>query len=812
MNWTGGRLQRHSKANANTSLKSQRQHFARARLQQQSGRRPRSPPRLSFYDPQDGWRPTSDFDRHEREAALNGVQKSPKRENPGDAGSTCLPNDSWHHFSQPVQKLGFRKRRHSMSLGRDTNSHLQKHESHHSTAHRSSNVDQLRSQAPPSRKFASVESTTLEAIKHSLLRRSDWMEISTVQPLAIEFPSVEEIQGIGKRRRITGRHESRRNGIARYCPLPSLDQGMQKPQNPVRYPKMCVQQPSIRMGSKIHQSQTTGNGNSRLSDPASSETMLLDREHGHALDLHLKDPINAIWHGNEITDERTVSDIEKEPFTALPLDKVLDYQNFDQVKARTVSLSPKKIDLARSGASTPWTTRRAANRDVTTTSEMSVPKAQSNPSVYPSSPPLLPPLTDVPIDTDFTGSKSVRQHGSVSSNLPTCGKLPKHTGLDRLVRTSSPTPQNEHAAYLAKSGGHSNTASHLSPSIPRIFTLDRQIKDASQRRATPCEDQQNRERRSVDILDPSSDFNGKLFPRHPNPLNPKSPATTYPEIHGSKGLRERFYHPLWRKNYESDVSDPDLRKPQSPKNLGSFQDQAVIHPVSEARTPMRERLGTRDGPTPRSIRPMEDENEAWMKFVFGSEFEKVQNRFQTKDKRISQPQRKVSFDQKGMADEDNLLDEMRWDSSEHAIAASPKTINTSANTALFFPGPSQSRTIQKSPCTTDFMSRLSPMTGCLDERLGKISNYTNPVRSERSFISAVSQRLNESPARPPSCHLSQILEGQPEETQHGNCLPATQPHNLNLWQSSPRSRHPSFGSNMHEIQQQERFSTLRKIS
>jgi hypothetical protein len=43
MNWTGGRLQRHSKANANATLKTQKQYFAKARLQQQNGRRARSP-------------------------------------------------------------------------------------------------------------------------------------------------------------------------------------------------------------------------------------------------------------------------------------------------------------------------------------------------------------------------------------------------------------------------------------------------------------------------------------------------------------------------------------------------------------------------------------------------------------------------------------------------------------------------------------------------------------------------------------------------------------------------------------------------
>ena len=38
MNWTGGRLHRHSKANANVLVKTQKQHFARARLQLQIGR------------------------------------------------------------------------------------------------------------------------------------------------------------------------------------------------------------------------------------------------------------------------------------------------------------------------------------------------------------------------------------------------------------------------------------------------------------------------------------------------------------------------------------------------------------------------------------------------------------------------------------------------------------------------------------------------------------------------------------------------------------------------------------------------------
>jgi hypothetical protein len=49
MNWTGGRLQRHSQANANATLKAQKQHFSKARLRQQHGQPAPSPLRLSAF-------------------------------------------------------------------------------------------------------------------------------------------------------------------------------------------------------------------------------------------------------------------------------------------------------------------------------------------------------------------------------------------------------------------------------------------------------------------------------------------------------------------------------------------------------------------------------------------------------------------------------------------------------------------------------------------------------------------------------------------------------------------------------------------
>lgn len=49
MNWTGGRLQRHSKGNSNATLKAQKQHFAKARLQNHHARPAPSPLRFSSF-------------------------------------------------------------------------------------------------------------------------------------------------------------------------------------------------------------------------------------------------------------------------------------------------------------------------------------------------------------------------------------------------------------------------------------------------------------------------------------------------------------------------------------------------------------------------------------------------------------------------------------------------------------------------------------------------------------------------------------------------------------------------------------------
>src|SRR5271154_5310690 len=50
MNWVGGKLHRHSKANANAVVKTQKQHFAKARLEAQSGIAAPSPPAFSILD------------------------------------------------------------------------------------------------------------------------------------------------------------------------------------------------------------------------------------------------------------------------------------------------------------------------------------------------------------------------------------------------------------------------------------------------------------------------------------------------------------------------------------------------------------------------------------------------------------------------------------------------------------------------------------------------------------------------------------------------------------------------------------------
>ena len=764
MNWTGGRLQRHSKANANPVLRSQREHFARVRSQQPNRRREISPPRLSFFDPQEGWRPASEFDRREQEAVANSIQTGFSQE----TSDSVFERTRIYQSEMLDKRSQHRKRQRPSSCDRNVGKQLLREPDSIPISSPASDRTIQGVQPQSSRKFATNKPQTLREIKRSLLQRSDWMAISLVRPLQIDFPDAEEMQMIGKRRRIKQGDRAKRRDLPQYNPPPSLDQRLQYARNPARSSEVDSPYFSIRMGSKIHQSQKTDHPANLASNPASSETMLLEREDTRPDFKRPPDlPKTDELHGRQ---DRKIFENDHSSTNLLPLHQVLDSENFDQVKARSASLSPAKKDSKPEAFSTSWTTRRAAGRDIASSSEVPASQGLSKESIYPSSPPFQR-SQKAASPVGIASSRLPAEDPSLASSNPSNGpdiehRVPafsKHVGKDHSGECGM-QPRNTNrvstprlCAQKAMHGIQKDRCPTESGSVlkPRVFTIERQIEDANiiQRRidnkvASPVAAVENVTTFSAALEARPVYMNQNDVPSQVKNLS-QSISLGRAQAHGSpKGPRYFEQNSNGQMATQSSLS-PISENAKFP-NVGQIENLRSS-PSHTIRDPMRKRLGqeiaSRHQDTS-SVSHEQKENERWMKFVFGPDFEKVKNRFHP----VAQgsiAQNKLERPGLGKPNDiESLVEEPRWDSSEEADLASAKTIRTSANTVLHRPSLGDTSDTRIEPTETDFVSRLSPMTGYLDERLGLISNYTNPARTDRSFLPLLGSVSKDGEAQP----------------------------------------------------------------
>src|SRR5690242_11933585 len=90
MDWVGGKLQRHAKANANDQKRAQKQYFAKARQRLQYGQPPVSPPALAHYrasNPQPSSRTSLKATPPSRPTVSEGINlRGPRPPTPGESG------------------------------------------------------------------------------------------------------------------------------------------------------------------------------------------------------------------------------------------------------------------------------------------------------------------------------------------------------------------------------------------------------------------------------------------------------------------------------------------------------------------------------------------------------------------------------------------------------------------------------------------------------------------------------------------------------------------------------------------------------
>ena len=299
MNWTGGKLQRHSKANANPIARAQKQHFAKARLRRETG--------------------------HAKQLSSGTISLNDDRFSLSD------------HFKarESQERLGQRPQPHP---------------------HQSPTRDpSLKSkQAPSGSRISKQPSPTIEPvvaedIKTKLLRNPDWLNLSATSPAQIRFPSARDSANVAKRRKIT--HED----------LVRQQEGQKRQISPasLRHRRNDLlsnqsQKISIRIGPDIHRSQPTisqavNTKGASSSQAASSDSMLLDElspdHRNRDFQLHQTLDIDtnlARLQGDSQTSSANVN-------VELPtLDKFLDSENFDQVKERSASHSTGIHERSRS--------------------------------------------------------------------------------------------------------------------------------------------------------------------------------------------------------------------------------------------------------------------------------------------------------------------------------------------------------------------------------------------------------------------------------------------------------------------------------
>ncbi|RMZ82500.1 hypothetical protein DV737_g1996, partial [Chaetothyriales sp. CBS 132003] len=345
MNWTGRRLQRHSKGNANTQLRRQKSFLARARQQhvQTSNARP-LPSAFSLFNKQRGGRQPRLAPQRPR------FVQDPQHQTPqqGDARAGNI-----HHAStvvgissSPTSNCNTIEPK----IGRCTEAALRTDD----------------------RKEPAVDS--LEPIKRRLLVIPDWAGLNPTKPVQMSFTPAEEMQRFGRRRVNAVERPKKQNLSRARIPHHDTTHTIRHLERPVVADPLQPDDFSIGIRLDSHKIQTLVESlpqRTRLSaaPSQSSESMLLDKFDAKTQKQgELKGDSKLLIHFRNHEDDY-------EPARNLvPLDEVRDLKSWDEVLERS---SSRSLVVAKEPSSTPFMDPNDAAASVATASNFVLPPLRS---------------------------------------------------------------------------------------------------------------------------------------------------------------------------------------------------------------------------------------------------------------------------------------------------------------------------------------------------------------------------------------------------------------------------------------------------
>lgn len=181
--------------------------------------------------------------------------------------------------------------------------------------------------------------------------------------------------------------------------------------------------------------------------------------------------------------------------------------------------------------------------------------------------------------------------------------------------------------------------------------------------------------------------------------------------------------PVWPAAHRSQKRKRQSSPPVLPKENARYTPRSIytvigpVHQSTVTETGLNKQAGS------------QQDNETWMKFVLGNEYEEIHQSFQFathKEHPIFNPKRQHIESERG-----SDLSTLTWTTGRGSNTTS-KTFNTGRNATLHT-GQDPASVL---PSETDFISQLSPMEGVIDNHLHNPSVHNNAAMTERSFVSA----------------------------------------------------------------------------
>jgi hypothetical protein len=213
MNWTGGRLSRHS-GSSNPVKARQKQHFAKVQQALRSGPKNHSPIKWTFFDhvlgDREGTQRETSAARHTTLQAYDHRDSQSNRTHHGHLSSIgyAAPQSSSRRSSQSLE----------IAQGRQTLIPVMQQP-------RRVPADDLYNVTPPPREakrkreesaaisemenMVDQEEESLSEKRRKILRKGDWVGVTIQRPLRLSFTSPRKEENIGRRRKITDGHRAR---------------------------------------------------------------------------------------------------------------------------------------------------------------------------------------------------------------------------------------------------------------------------------------------------------------------------------------------------------------------------------------------------------------------------------------------------------------------------------------------------------------------------------------------------------------------------------------------------------------------------